>query len=304
MKFSLNRKAILLIVFIVAIISAMAIVIYDKGIKDVISTQYEERSMELAGLVAAEIDSERLSNVREKILEIYNQTENKVLSDQWGTPEFDAYIGQFAAVEEMEDFRTVRDHLRRMQDVLDVDCLYTIWLDAENNCYLYLIDAAYEDACPPGCIDPLFLDDPEEALKNLESGIQPNITNTPEYGWLVTTGMPIYDSRGEMIAFSGVDISMNEIMAQQRRFLIYAVLMFLVTTILVCLLGIALVNHFIVKPINTLSRAATQYKDNRNVFSELEIESNDEIGVLADSMAQMEGDINSYINDLKKTTAT
>ena len=303
MKFSLNRKAILLIVLIVAIISVMAIVIYDRGIRDVISTQYEERSIEIARLAAAEIDSERLSNVRKKVLEIYDQSENKVLSDQWGTPEFNAYISQFASVEETEDFRAVRDHLRRMQDVLNVDCLYTVWFDVENMVYVYLIDAAYEDACPPGCIDPLFLEDPQEVLKNLENGFPANITNTPEYGWLITTGMPIRNSQGEIIAFSGVDISMNEIMARQRRSLIYAVIMFLVTTILVCLIGIALVNHFIVKPINTLSQAATQYKNNRNVFSELEIESHDEIGVLADSMAQMEGDINSYINDLKQTTS-
>jgi diguanylate cyclase (GGDEF)-like protein len=171
-----------------------------------------------------------------------------------------------------------------------------------NVCYVYLVDAAYEGQCPTGCIDPIYFDDPAEQLKDLENAFKPNITNTPEYGWLMSTAAAIYDGKGEIIAFATVDLSMNEIMARQRRFVIYVALAFLAVTILVCLIGILAVNRVIVNPINKLSAAAAQYKNNRKAFSELNISRNDEIGSLADSMVQMEEDIDGYINNLEQTT--
>ena len=302
MNFSLGKKTFLLIVCIAAVISTLAILIYSKGIRDVITSQYEARSIDISQLVAGQIDTGKLANVQKAILEIYNKADNKVQSDQWGRPEFDAYVAQYAPIEEMEDYQTLRKDLRKMQDVLDVDCLYITWLDSENECYLYMIDAAYENACPIGCIDPIYVD-LTEFKKNPEIFYAPNISNTPEYGWLIATGTPIEDENGNTIGISGVDISMNEIVAQNDRFLFYVVMAFLTLTVIVSVIGIALVNHVIVKPINKLSRAAAQYKDNRKVFSELQMKSGDEIGTLAESMAQMENEINGYIANLEQTTS-
>lgn len=302
MRFSLNRKAILMMVCSTALIGLLAIVIYNKGITDVINNQYEERSIELTKMVAVELDPKQVQNVQQAVSEIYDNCDAKVMSDKWGTPEFEEYVSQYSSVAESEDYKAVLADLRRMQDVLDVDCLYTVWADVPGECYVYLVDAAHEDACPPGCIDPFYWEDPAEHLKDLETAFAPNITNTPEYGWLMTTGSPIYDDRGEIIAFAAVDVSMNGIIAHQRRFLIYAALAFLAVTFLVCLIGILTVNRVIVRPINELSSAAARYKDNRKVFSELNISRNDEIGSLADTMVQMEEDIDGYINNLEKTT--
>lgn len=302
MRYSLRRKTILLIVGIAAIICALAFIIYYQGIKNITKDQYEKRSTEIAGLVAVEIDTERLTNVRNAILGIYDHTDNKVMSDQWGTPEFDAYISRFSHIEEMDDYQTLRDDLRKMQGVLDVDCLYLSWIDIDNECYIYLIDAALEDACPPGCIDPVFLDDPSMLRKDPSVIVAPNITNTPEYGWLITTGMPIYDSQGEIIAYSAVDISMNDIISRQNRFLNYIAFAFLATILIVCILGIITVNRVIIQPINKLSRAAAQFEHNKKVFSKLNLSRKDEIGTLAQSMTKMEEEIDGYISNLEKTT--
>ena len=303
MKYSLRRKTILLIVGIATIICVLAFIIYYQGISNLTKEQYEERSVEIARMVAVEVDTEKLSNVRNAILDIYRRADNKVMSDRWGTPEFEAYTAQFASVEEMEDYQALRSDLRRMQDVLDVDCLFLFWVDRDNECYVYLVDAAYEDACPPGCIDPLFVEDVAQTLQNLSSGIAPNISNTPEYGWLISTGMPIFDSGDELIAFSAVDISMNDVMTQQNRFLRYVILAFLAVILVVCLIGILVVDRVIIQPINTLSRAAAQYEHNKKVFSGLKISRRDEIGALAESMVQMEGEIDGYITSLEQTTS-
>lgn len=301
MSFSLNKKVIVLIVSFAAIISMLAVAVYYKGIHDVVVSQYEGRSIDIAKLTAVEIDAERLLKVQQAVLEIYNSTDNKVLSDQAGTPEFEAYLSRYKSIEEMEEYQTVRADLRRMQDVLDVDCLYVIWLDTVNGCYVYLVDADNADPCPPGCIDPLY-SDIGDTLTDPSLGCPPNITNTPEYGGLVTTAMPVYDSRGEVIAMAAVDISMDVVMARQQRYLVYVVLAFLGMTILVCVLSILLVNHYIVRPINTLSSAAAQYRHNKKVFSSLHISGRDEIGTLAASMVQMEADIDGYITNLKRTS--
>ncbi|MBQ7542493.1 MAG: diguanylate cyclase [Clostridia bacterium] len=302
MKFSLRRKTILLIVGITTIICVLAFIIYYQGVNNLMKEQFKQRSTEIAGVVAVEIDTEKLSNVRNAILDVYDHADNKVMSDQWGTPAFDAYISQFAFVEETEEYQTLRDDLRRMQDVLDVDCLYLSWIDIENGCYIYLIDAAYEDACPPGCIDPIFLDDATVLQKDPSLIVAPNITNTPEYGWLITTGSPIYDSRGEIIAYSAVDISMNDLVSQQNRFLFYITFAFLAMILVVCLIGIIAVNRIVIQPINTLSRAAAQFEHNKKVFSGLNISRKDEIGALAASMKQMEEEIDGYITNLEQTT--
>ena len=301
MKASLKIKTIIMIVCIAATISIMAIIIYKTGIHDVIESQYEDRSIDIARLVAVEIDTEKLLNVQKAVREIYDHVDNRVYSDQWGTPEFEEYVSQFTAIEDMEDYQKLRSDLRKMQDVLNVDCLYITWLDVENRCNVYLVDAAYEDACPIGCIDPLFTDD-EKVFENRESGFPPNISNTPEYGWLISTGMPVVDDKGEFIAISAVDISMNDIMSQQNHFLLNVLLAFLILTIIVCVIAIMLVNRAIIKPINTLSQAAEEYTHNKKAFSELQISRNDEIGVLANSMTHMEEDINGYISNLEKTT--
>lgn len=223
MKFSLNRKAILLNVCIAAVISILAIVIYDSGIHNVMESQYEKRSIEITRLVA------------------------------------------------------------------------------EDRSYVYLIDAAYDEACPVGSIDPLYTTD-LEVLEDPMVGMSPTITNTPEYGWLLATGMPVVDEQGEVIAFAAVDISMNEIVAQQYHYLVYVALAFLTMTVLVCVLSIYLVNRTIVRPINILTDAASQYAHNRKVFSELNMTRSDEIGMLARSMTHMEEEINGYISNLERTT--
>ncbi len=53
-----------------------------------------------------------------------------------------------------------------MQDVNDIDCIYLSTIDPVNEKMVYIVDAAHEDPCPPGTIDPLY-DINKELLVNL-----------------------------------------------------------------------------------------------------------------------------------------
>ncbi|MBR3738061.1 MAG: diguanylate cyclase [Eubacterium sp.] len=301
MKLTLKKKAALLIVGIAVLVSFLAIVIVDGGFYRVITKQYEQRAIDIANLTAEEVNADELEILKDAVLDIYNKTDNKVLSDKWGTPEFERYVSKYNSIYDMKEYKDILSELHGMQDVLNVDCLYIVWVDVETETYIYIVDAADEGACPVGCIDPLFTED-EEERKNPYNGMAPNISNSEEYGRLMSTGMPIRNSKGEFVALSTVDISMNEIIELQNHVMIYIGFAFLGVIILICLIGVYLVNRIIVKPINKLSDAASGYTHNSNVFENLNMSRSDEIGTLADSMANMEKDINSYISNLEKTT--
>ena len=298
---SLKRKTILLFVAIGLLISAVSILIYAKGISDITKTQYSQQSIDLTKTVAAEIEVDRVERLKNAVKKIYDKTQNVVLSDKWGTPEFNEYIALYKDIEKSEDFLALRKHLRKIQDVNHVDCLYLTWIDVEKECVVYLVDAAYEDACPPGCVDPLF-GDQSAFLANPSIGLNPNITNTPEYGWIIATGMPIFDSQGNIVAFSAADISMNEIMGTAFHFMLLVAGILLLMALIVGVIGFVAVERVIVKPINKLSDAAAHYTAGENgQFAQLNIQRKDEIGVLADSMVRMEQDMNGYITSLTKT---
>ncbi|MBR0414921.1 MAG: GGDEF domain-containing protein [Clostridia bacterium] len=299
MKHSLKRKTIAMFAAIGLLFGAISTLIYAKGITDITKEQYSQQSIDLTKTVAAEIEVERVIRLKEAVKAIYDKTPNVVLSDRWGTPEFDAYIALYKDIEKNEDFLFLRDHLRKIQDVNHVDCLYLTWIDTENECVIYLVDAAYEDACPPGCVDPLF-GDQSAALKDPSVGLAPNITNTPEYGWIIATGMPVFDTAGNVVAYSSADISMNEIMGKAVQFVLLLGGVLLAMAVIVFVIGIIVEDRVIVKPINRLSEAAKSYATSKQKFADLNIKRKDEIGVLADSMVQMEEEIDGYIARLTK----
>ena len=301
MKKSLKRKTIFLFAAIGLLIGAISILVYAKGVSDITKTLYSQQSIDLTKTVAAEIEVERVERLQKAVKEIYDNAPNVVLSDKWGSPEFNEYIALYKDIEKSEDFIYLRDHLRKIQDVNNVDCLYITWLDVETERVVYLVDAAYEDACPPGCVDPLF-GEQSETLKNPNLGLAPNITNTPEYGWIIATGMPIVDKQGNYIAYAAADISMNGIMLKGSQFLLVVAGILVIMTVLVCIIGFVAVDRSIVRPINKLSNVAKNYTTSTaGEFAQLDINRTDEIGILADSMVRMEHDIDGYIANLTRT---
>ena len=161
----------------------------------------------------------------------------------------------FAEVEETDAFQDLREQLRRVQDVNDAESVYITWLETADKTIVYLVDATEEDACPPGVCDPFFYED-DEVLENPERGFLPTISNTEEYGWLVATGKAIHDSAGELVGFACVDISMDEVVAEQHSFVRTIALALLGLAIVAGTLGILLVDWFLVRPIKILSDAA------------------------------------------------
>ena len=300
MKLSLKLKATLMIVMISFLIGSAGTILYYQGIDRIIMDEYETRSLDITGAMAEILDADKVKTLRDDVCAIYEKEEKIVLSNQWGTPEFEEYLSHYSAIEKSEAFLSLREQLWQVQDVIHVDCLYIIWFDVPRKQYVYLVDAAHEEACPPGCVDPLYTDDPAY-MENLDKGCPPNVSHTEEYGYLMTTCMPIRMADGEIVGFASADLSMSEIIDTERNIIKMMLVVFGIITVLICLIGIFVVDRTIIRHINKLSETAEKYTANKLVFSKLDIHTGDEIEKLADSIKRMERDIKDYYSNLLKT---
>lgn len=304
MRKSLRAKAIILIVLVALAVGVTAIFVSGRFIQRIADEFYRDRANDIAHTMAATLDSEKTGALTDRMLTIYETVDEKVSSDDWGSDAFNTYIANFSELEKTEEYQDLLGQLRSVQDVNDVDCLYISVLDAEDERFIYLVDAAEEDACPIGCFDPIY-DDNRETLANPDRGYPPYITNTEPYGWLVTAGAPIYDKDNKVTAYAMVDISMDKIRAQQAGFIRVLTLTLAAITVVISILAILAVNRSIIRPINMLSHAAASYSAGRHNVSEfdsMKIRTQDEIESLYQSIRKMLHDITTYIDNLVETS--
>ena len=305
MRFPLKRKTMVLIVLIAVILSGTSLFFSSHIITDIIDTHYRKVATDLAGTVSVAVDSGYADSLRRAISNIYETipAEERIVDEE--DPRFEAYLQNYSHLTESMGYKSLLNSLQLIYDKNSVYCIYLVYLEPETGDCVYMVDTDPEDPCPPGLIDPID-DNNAEALANPEAGFRASITDSEQYGSLVTAGSPVHDINGDVVCFAAVDISMDEVRAQQRRFVLTAALVQTILTIIMCVIGIILVNKLIVQPINLLSDASDRYcngdsEESMREFEKLEIKTGDEIETLADSMKQMEHDINEHIATLTAT---
>ena len=301
-KMSLGLKSVLMVVIMVAVLSAvegtLTKVVFDRTI----NSEYEKNVTNLAHTVALSVDGDTVEVLKDQIVDIYEKSANKVGSDMMGTPEFDEYISQFQYLKDTPEYKSEVEKLRHISEANGVD-IYMVYVYPKDKITLYVADGS-EIANDPGVFDPLYeinygvLDDPS-------IGYPAYITNTPEYGWLITAGYPIYNSKGEVVALGLADISMNDIKAKERSFSIVLIVLSVAIAVILGSIYIISIKKRVVSPINKLSRAALNYYNTEkgHAFSGLHITTGDEIENLSDAMKRMEQDINEYIENVTNLTA-
>jgi diguanylate cyclase (GGDEF)-like protein len=306
-RFSLKKKLVILVVFIIVIVTALAAAFTYKGFTDINRMLYVSRSKELSATVAALVDAEQVKRVRDAVFTIHEGIENPVSSDAWGSPEFDDYVRNFNSVLDMDDYKEIFDQLLLIQDKNNLQSVYILMFEPEEEHTIYLVDASHDGWCAPGVFDDVMYDVDRAAMAHPEDGIEPDITNTDEYGWVVAAGSPIFDENGELVAFAAADISMDSIMSLRNRYLFIALASMGVMAVIVVLLSIYTLDKTVIKPIHCLSDLSERYWGNgmstvQHEFAQLQIHTGDEIETLSNSMKQMEQNINSHIQELLTTT--
>ena len=304
LKLNIKNKFIILVIIFATILSGVALYFSSRTITNMVDESYKERTDEIAATVARVIDADSAEKLTKELMSIYYSIDDKVGSEEWGSPEFDAYIAKYEKLRDTDEFKTLLNQMRSLQEVNSVDCIYLINIEFENKHFIYVVDAALEDECPPGCFDPLY-EVNYGVIEDHDIGFPAYITNTEEYGWLITSAAPVYNDKGDLVCYAGVDISMDDIKQEQQDFIKSLAIAMIVLTAIICFITIKILDNSVVKPINLLSDAALKYRDTKNEektsFEQIKINTGDEIESLHRSMIQMEKDIDNYIDSLVKT---
>lgn len=306
---SLKGKTMFTMILIVSLISIVALLLFTKATKDIIRTEYGTYCTDLASTVASSVSVTDVKTVKREVMKVYRSLPESsiMICDQEGEPGYDEYLSNYSHIQQTKEFSSIRNTLRRIQDGSHVQCLYITWPDIATGRLIYLVDGAYVDNWQPGTLEELYDSD----FKNegdISSGFNILLDEDDEGGRIVTTAMPITDSYGQIIAYAGLDYSIEEIMAVQRRFVLIVLVILAVLAVLAAFLAIKLVDRFIVRPVNQLSEAAAGYtndvkgnSEGFHRFADLDIHTGDEIEVLADSVTLMEHDMNRHIANLLST---
>ena len=306
MKLRLRGKTAACIVGFATLLSMISLISVIVFMNRVIDDHYREDADVFSRVAAATVDREMAARLAGEVMEIYNSISEKVPSSEWGTDAFYSYLEHYQHLAESEDYRIIHSQLVAIQDSFVVNSVYLFVFDEEQKAAVYLVDASEgEYHCPPGCVDSYFFTD-YEAFENPEKGLNPYISDTEMYGKLVTAAAPVLDENGRVICYAGVDISMELVRDRQLRFIVIMSGLLILATLFTVAMGVIVINRQIVGPVQRLSEAAQRYceEDSEMIhdkFDDLDIHTGDEIEMLADSMKQMEQDLNAHITKTVET---
>lgn len=278
-RVSLGLKTAVGIVFIAAVLSAVAIVFGYQTYKKALEDQLIQSAFNLADTMAAEVDPDSI----------------------------DRYLK--SGIEDDAYWETLQ-HLINIQESNNI--VYAVVTKPTENGFYYIYDTDQSnEAFALGDFQKFYPGDFLDNKENFLSGdiIDPIITNY-EFGWLVSALVPIRDESGIMQGYVDVDLSMTEIKIMEQRFLVKLAGILIGLTVLLAILLLAATQKLLVMPINRLAAAAGDFvrrrereDSGRSILELPGMDTGDELGHLYRAIRQMELDIYSYIEDLTAVTA-
>ena len=145
--------------------------------------------------------------------------------------------------------------------------------------------------------------------KIMETGERSNnyfYSYSKKFGAHTTAAVRITNSKGEAVAFVGVEKSMSALDSARKAYVLYVLIAAIIVTTLLIGLYILYYRKTLIKPIQAIEEEAADFiqkEDHNERENRLSwIQNKDEIGTLAKSITQMEADIRAYIENLTKVT--
>ena len=335
-------KAVRRLVLLVALIVFLAALV----INFVLSSFEMRGIMALSGRGVANIVSSQvlqIDGVKEyckKVMEIYRSMPEDIRS----RGESEEYRAYFRELEDSAIYKKLVDILTTSEYGELVETVYMAMYDEETSAVVYLADSLPDFMGQHQCRVGEWEEVPDEEIRTfmydwvdeLDTGLTDDTENvsdteaetddliykpvtaivtyegkTEKYGSMITSGVAIIDSAGELCGYTMVDVPV--LLAQVTAGLV--VLIYLVAlaviTLVVLFVGRVYVTRRIVRPIKKISQAAENYASDRlngdsqtsNHFEVLNIRTKDELQDLTEVMAGMEKDLGRYEKDLMKAAA-
>lgn len=193
----------------------------------------------------------------------------------------------------------------------DIDDIYLAMIDKENKAMVYMVDPSEDGHIYIGEWESVTDEFVNVCLNWNGKGMMYDIEKNPKYGWVCTSGYPIRDdNNGKIVAFVFVDVTINNVIDELINYLIKITLALLIVTAAITFFLSQYMKKNITVPINTVAEAAKAYAADKQSgtsktdhFTDLNLNTNDEIGNLGTIMAKMEQDILSYEENITRIAA-
>lgn len=303
-RLTISWKTTILIAVLGLVVVEVAMLFFTIEISKKNRSNYETYANNLAATVSNAINVDDFLEIKGQVKSIVDDTPNIPIAEEsdWESQEWIDYISKFEAIPQTDVYKRTLKYLQGLQNANNdmIGCIYLSYVDYNRELCVYVIDAAFEDACTPGTCDLLY-DVNKEVITNPSRGFPAYVTETV-YGWLVTSGSPIIKDN-EVVGYAFVDISMAEVRKQQANEIVTFFIHMILSIAGVAVIGIIVVHFVFIKPIRKLTDAANSYDisdsdGTHEKFEKLNIKVSDEVGDLATAMKRMEGDVNYQIHKL------
>ena len=310
-RFSLKVRVAAIMLIFTILLSVGTVLISYTTYTESFNRHYEDLATSITKTASSVINVKDAAKVTDEVKKVYR----KICSENGEVPDLDsfteaeteAYYSEFAYIQEMPEYKSLLELLKKLREDNHVVSLYLGYTDVDTMRDLYIVDASEEgQACQPGDMDSV----EEEHVSKVLNGdytFPAYVTNYAEYGWLCSASAPVYGDDGSVVCMVLVDISMNEIRSDRQNFLMQIAAIIAIVAVVMLIIIMFITDKTLLKPIGKLSTAAKNYigdeKSEQSVFEPLKIKTGDEIEDLYDSLKQMEIDINSYISEVTAITA-
>ena len=229
-------------------------------------------------------------------------TTSKLVASLIDSETIDRYL---STLEKNEEYERILNTIRLMKRSTDVRHLYIVrYVDGGG---IFVFDAADDDGWfDLGEVENWHSHAYESPIAfQLIHGerVDPYITNTNRWGWLVTAFEPIYRDNGSVAAYVGVDISMDEIMQERTAaFALVGLIVLLIFAISV-VINLYVLQKFVISPIRLLIRELSTYRPGAIFKPAPKLRMNDELAVLERSMIDMSVHMNHAIQAERMASA-
>ena len=261
-------------------------------------------SRSAAGMLEA---SEEIGSLKQDIMAAY-YAQDEAQKEQVLTEEYEARFEPFT---QREDYAKVYSVLNNYAESFGLNAVYIANFDLDNSAMVYIMDwGDTDDTLTPGDWENVSEEGIQKFLAWEADKPVYQLANTEDYGFICTSGTPIFDNEGQINGFVFVDLSLSDFVRSILWFTIGYVILLAIATVLIGVLSARRIDRTMVKPITTIAEAAQEYTGKRqsgamvtDCFKRLDIHTGDEIENLKLVMADMEESINDYLENLTRVTA-
>ena len=309
-KHSIERVAniaILFVMLIILVLSALVVLLL-WGIPATINCKKEMDH--IGDFAVSMIDSDYLEKLSGSVKDIYYNTPEDVRSKQSS----DEYVDKVVTLID-DDFLAARKVFVSAREHADVNNLYILTYDTENGRMIVILDGNdKEKVFLPGqwvSKENGDIDSIDHIERVAKSDLLMGIGHGKVSGWTGTEYRQLYNQDGSLLGYLCITVTIDDLMRQFFSFIALYIPMMILVLAFISHQARKFVRKRFTEPINKLAVAASDYtslgkldvREETDFFERLNINTNDEIEQLWETMVNMEKDVSHSLIQIREVTA-